>query len=55
MKKPSAKSRRQRDDRAYAEFEAVMQKLAKTTKPARDTERTVPERDTPSQVAHGSA
>ena len=33
MKKSSAKSRRQRDDRAFAEFEAVMQKLAKTTRP----------------------
>ena len=55
MKKPSAKSRRQRDDRAYAEFEAVMQKLAKTTKPTRDTERAAPERDTESQIAHGSA
>jgi hypothetical protein len=54
VKKSSAKSRRQRDDRAYAEFEAVMQKLAKTTKPARDTERPAADRDAPSRIAHGS-
>lgn len=32
MKKSSAKARRQRDDRAYAEFEAMMRRLAKASK-----------------------
>jgi hypothetical protein len=50
VKKSSAKARRQRDDRAYAEFEAVMRKLAKTTRPAAaaqaDERNTAPERET---------
>jgi len=54
VKKSSAKSRRQRDDRAYAEFEAVMQKLAKTTKSGRDAERGAPNVDVTTRVAHGS-
>jgi hypothetical protein len=32
VKKPSAKARRQRDDRVYAEFDAVMRRLAKASK-----------------------
>ena len=39
MKKSSAKARRQRDDRAYAEFEAAMRKLAKATKHRVDDDR----------------
>jgi hypothetical protein len=32
MKKSSAKARRQRDDRAYAEFDAMMRRLAKASR-----------------------
>jgi hypothetical protein len=32
MKKSSAKARRQRDDRAYAEFEAMMRRLANASR-----------------------
>jgi hypothetical protein len=39
MKKSSAKARRQRDDRAYAEFEAMMQRLAKASRPDIDARR----------------
>jgi hypothetical protein len=55
VKKTSGKARRQRDDRAYAEFEAVMRKLAKTTT-ARDVEaeRAEPEGEVPRRLAHGS-
>ena len=31
MKKTSSKARRQQDDRAFAEFDAMMRRLAKTT------------------------
>jgi hypothetical protein len=36
VKKSSAKARRQRDDRAYAEFDAMMRRLAKAS--TRDAE-----------------
>ncbi len=39
MKKSSAKARRQRDDRAYAEFEATMHRLAKASRRDIDTGR----------------
>jgi len=32
VKKSSAKARRQRDDRAYAEFEAMMRRLARASR-----------------------
>ena len=32
MKKSSAKARRQADDRAYAEFDAMMRRLAKASR-----------------------
>ena len=31
VKKPSNRARRQRDDRAFAEFDAMMRRLARTT------------------------
>jgi len=33
VKKSSNKARRQRDDRAFAEFDAMMRRLARTTQP----------------------
>jgi hypothetical protein len=40
LKKSSAKARRQRDDRAYAEFEAMMRRLAKASRRETDAGRT---------------
>jgi hypothetical protein len=55
VKKSSGKARRQRDDRAYAEFEAVMRKLAKTTTThAVEAEPAEPEAGALRRLAHGS-
>ncbi len=39
VKKSSNRARRQRDDRAFAEFDAMMRRLARTTQPKTLDER----------------